>query len=58
MDSLDLHEDSFPGLGSEHLERSRADKFKRSSLKKVDSLKRPSHEATRKDQSDRASRTA
>lgn len=40
-DSLvDLHEDSFPGLGSEHLERSRADKFKRSSLKKVDSLKK------------------
>ncbi|XP_016380904.1 serum deprivation-response protein-like [Sinocyclocheilus rhinocerous] len=39
-DSLDLHEESFPGLGSERLERSRADKFKRSSLKKVDSLKK------------------
>ncbi|XP_067299908.1 caveolae-associated protein 2a [Pseudorasbora parva] len=36
----DLHEDSFPGLGNERLERSRADKFKRSSLKKVDSLKK------------------
>ncbi|XP_052462009.1 caveolae-associated protein 2 [Carassius gibelio] len=39
-ESLDLHEDSFPGSGSERLERSRADKFKRSSLKKVDSLKK------------------
>ncbi|XP_043105533.1 caveolae-associated protein 2a [Puntigrus tetrazona] len=39
-DSLDLQEESFPGLGSERLERSRADKFKRSSLKKVDSLKK------------------
>ncbi|KAF4109093.1 caveolae-associated protein 2a [Onychostoma macrolepis] len=39
-DSLDLHEEKFPGLGSERLERSRADKFKRSSLKKVDSLKK------------------
>ncbi|XP_016318916.1 serum deprivation-response protein-like [Sinocyclocheilus anshuiensis] len=39
-DSLDLHEESFPGLGSERVERSRADKFKRSSLKKVDSLKK------------------
>ncbi|XP_016148584.1 serum deprivation-response protein-like [Sinocyclocheilus grahami] len=39
-DSLDLHEESFPGLGSKRLERSRADKFKRSSLKKVDSLKK------------------
>lgn len=40
-DSLvDLHEESFPGMGSERLERSRADKFKRSSLKKVDSLKK------------------
>ncbi|XP_066497045.1 caveolae-associated protein 2a [Hoplias malabaricus] len=33
-------EDFLPGLGSERLERSRADKFKRSSLKKVDSLKK------------------
>ncbi|KAK7154117.1 hypothetical protein R3I94_007475 [Phoxinus phoxinus] len=40
-DSLvDLHEETFPGMGSERLERSRADKFKRSSLKKVDSLKK------------------
>lgn len=40
-DSLvDLHEESFPGMASERLERSRADKFKRSSLKKVDSLKK------------------
>uniref|UniRef100_A0A8C2GC13 Caveolae associated protein 2a n=1 Tax=Cyprinus carpio TaxID=7962 RepID=A0A8C2GC13_CYPCA len=39
-ESLDLHEESFPGSGREHLERSRADKFKRSSLKKVDSLKK------------------
>ncbi|XP_073701764.1 caveolae-associated protein 2a [Garra rufa] len=39
-DFVDLHEDDFPGLGSERLERSRADKFKRSSLKKVDSLKK------------------
>lgn len=39
-DSLDQYEESFPGFGSEHLERSRADKFKRSSLKKVDSLKK------------------
>ncbi|TRY94186.1 hypothetical protein DNTS_028360 [Danionella cerebrum] len=37
---LDLHEESFPGMASERLERSRADKFKRSSLKKVDSLKK------------------
>ncbi|KAL7881404.1 hypothetical protein AOLI_G00082520 [Acnodon oligacanthus] len=35
-----LEEDIFPGMGSERLERSRADKFKRSSLKKVDSLKK------------------
>ncbi|XP_072541348.1 caveolae-associated protein 2a [Salminus brasiliensis] len=33
-------EDILPGLGSDRLERSRADKFKRSSLKKVDSLKK------------------
>ncbi|XP_077072361.1 caveolae-associated protein 2a [Siphateles boraxobius] len=40
-DSLvDLHEESLPGMGGERLERSRADKFKRSSLKKVDSLKK------------------
>ncbi len=39
-DSLDQYEENFPGLGSEHLERSRADKFKRSSMKKVDSLKK------------------
>ncbi|XDV30494.1 hypothetical protein PO909_033414 [Leuciscus waleckii] len=40
-DSLvDVHDESFPGMGSERLERSRADKFKRSSLKKVDSLKK------------------
>lgn len=37
---LDLHEENFPGLGSERLEHSRANKFKRSSLKKVDSLKK------------------
>lgn len=36
----DLHEESLPDLGSERLERSRVDKFKRSSLKKVDSLKK------------------
>lgn len=35
----DEPDDVFPG-GSEHLEYSRADKFKRSSLKKVDSLKK------------------
>lgn len=33
-------EDLLPGLGTDRLERSRADKFKRSSLKKVDSLKK------------------
>ncbi|XP_052005077.1 caveolae-associated protein 2-like [Xyrauchen texanus] len=37
---VDLHEESLPDFGSERLERSRADKFKRSSLKKVDSLKK------------------
>lgn len=36
----EVHEDEFPGVGSERLERSRTDKFKRSSLKKVDSLKK------------------
>lgn len=40
-DSLtDLHEEHFPELGSDRPELSRADKFKRSSLKKVDSLKK------------------
>lgn len=37
---VDLHEENFPGLESERLEPSRANKFKRSSLKKVDSLKK------------------
>lgn len=36
----EVHEDEFPGPGSERLEWSRTDKFKRSSLKKVDSLKK------------------
>lgn len=37
----EIHEeDLLPGLGPERLERSRADKFKRSSLKKVDSIKK------------------
>ncbi|KAG9271281.1 caveolae-associated protein 2a [Astyanax mexicanus] len=37
----ELHEeDLLPGMGSDRQERSRADKFKRSSLKKVDSLKK------------------
>lgn len=36
----DVHEDEFPGMGSDRLEWSRTDKFKRSSLKKVDSLKK------------------
>ncbi|KAI4877962.1 hypothetical protein NFI96_020735 [Prochilodus magdalenae] len=35
-----LEEDFLPGLGADHLELSRTDKFKRSSLKKVDSLKK------------------
>ncbi|KAK2850413.1 hypothetical protein Q7C36_009196 [Tachysurus vachellii] len=36
----EVHEDEFPGAGSDRLEWSRTDKFKRSSLKKVDSLKK------------------
>lgn len=36
----ELNEDEFPGPGSDRLEWSRTDKFKRSSLKKVDSLKK------------------
>ncbi|TSM60572.1 Caveolae-associated protein 2 [Bagarius yarrelli] len=36
----ELHEDEFPGMGSDHVEWSRTDKLKRSSLKKVDSLKK------------------
>ncbi|KAI5628545.1 serum deprivation-response protein [Silurus asotus] len=36
----ELHEDEFPGPDSDRLEWSRTDKFKRSSLKKVDSLKK------------------
>ncbi|XP_017325062.1 caveolae-associated protein 2a [Ictalurus punctatus] len=36
----EVHDDEFPGMGSERLEWSRTDKFKRSSLKKVDSLKK------------------
>lgn len=36
----EVHEDEFPGMASERLEWSRTDKFKRSSLKKVDSLKK------------------
>lgn len=36
----ELDEDEFPGVGSDRLEWSRTDKFKRSSLKKVDSLKK------------------
>ncbi|KAB5576737.1 hypothetical protein PHYPO_G00201860 [Pangasianodon hypophthalmus] len=36
----EAHEDEFPGVGSDRLEWSRTDKFKRSSLKKVDSLKK------------------
>ncbi|XP_076854487.1 caveolae-associated protein 2a [Brachyhypopomus gauderio] len=37
---LEIHEEELPGLGAGRVERSRADKFKRSSLKKVDSLKK------------------
>lgn len=36
----EVQEDEFPGMGSDRLEWSRTDKFKRSSLKKVDSLKK------------------
>lgn len=36
----EVHDDEFPGMGSDRLEWSRTDKFKRSSLKKVDSLKK------------------
>lgn len=36
----EVHEDEFPGMGSDHVEWSRTDKLKRSSLKKVDSLKK------------------
>lgn len=36
----EVPEDEFPGMGSDHVEWSRTDKFKRSSLKKVDSLKK------------------
>ncbi|XP_026862633.2 caveolae-associated protein 2a [Electrophorus electricus] len=37
---VEVHDEELPGLGAERIERSRADKFKRSSLKKVDSLKK------------------
>lgn len=36
----EAHEDEFPDMGSDRVEWSRTDKFKRSSLKKVDSLKK------------------